>query len=73
MRKYEMHSINPETQFFSVKALTARYDVSRSTIWRWTSKGTFPQPIRMYGTTRWNLDDLKTWEQSFNEQPLNVK
>lgn len=46
-------------QYLSDKAVAARYQVSRPTIWRWSQRGTLPLPILFSpGCTRWKLSDL---------------
>jgi predicted DNA-binding transcriptional regulator AlpA len=46
-------------QYLTDIDLAERYSVSRTTVWRWTSKGRFPRPIRLGGaTTRWSFDDV---------------
>lgn len=49
--------------YYSDKSLAARYDVSRATIWRWVREGNLPKPVKINGSTRWNSDDLATWEK----------
>lgn len=50
-------------QYLSDKKLALRYDVSRSTIWRWLSEQKLPQPVKLHGTsTRWLISDLERWE-----------
>ncbi|MBC8381409.1 MAG: AlpA family phage regulatory protein [SAR92 clade bacterium] len=50
-------------QYLSDKNLAIRYDVCRTTIWRWTRTGKFPKPVKLGGATRWRLSDIETWEQ----------
>lgn len=54
---------NINRQYLSDKALTGRYEVSRSTIWRWLHEGKLPQPIKINGSTRWLLSDLEAFEK----------
>lgn len=50
-------------EYLSDRTLAKRYDVSRSTIWRWSAEGRLPQPVKIHGTaTRWKLSDLEQWE-----------
>lgn len=40
-----------------------RYGVSRQTVWRWTAKGTLPEPSKLSeGVTRWRMSDLAAHE-----------
>lgn len=51
--------IPPETLFFTVEQVAARYSVSTESIWRWTRLDRFPRPVKLgSGTTRWRLSDL---------------
>ena len=39
--------------------------VARSTIWRWTKAGEFPQPIRLGpGRVGWRADEVGAWIDS---------
>lgn len=52
------------SQWASDKQLAKRYDVSRSTIWRWAAEGIIPKPRKLSpGCTRWKLADLEQFEQ----------
>lgn len=43
-------------------ALAKTLSVSESTIWRWTTEGKFPKPIRLgTKTTVWDLDEVETF------------
>jgi len=54
-------------QYASASTLATRYDVSKATTWRWSREGQIPSPIKINGSTRWSISDLKSWESSFNE------
>ena len=57
-----MHQANYVTD----TALAERFQVSRTTIWRWAQARRFPDPIKLSaGCTRWRLADVEQWE---NEQ-----
>ncbi len=46
--------------FLSDKDLSARYGVTRATIWRWRAEGTLPEPVRVSSnTTRWRKSDIE--------------
>ena len=51
-----------EQQYISDRALASRYQVARSTIWRWAANSQIPQPVKINGSTRWRLSDIKAWE-----------
>ncbi len=52
-------------KYLSDKQTSARYEVSRATLWRWVRDGQFPSPVKLSpGCTRWKLADLEAWETS---------
>lgn len=52
------------TKYISAAQLAERYSVDRSTVWRWTSDGKLPAPIKLSDqVTRWNLDDIEASER----------
>jgi predicted DNA-binding transcriptional regulator AlpA len=55
--------ITPQSQYLSDKAVAARYEVSRATVWRWNKESNLPKPVKFNGSTRWKLSDLEAWEQ----------
>lgn len=51
-------------QFYRLPQLTARLNVSGSSIWAWVKKGTFPKPIKLSAnTTAWDRASIEAWEQ----------
>jgi prophage regulatory protein len=43
--------------FLSDIDLAERYGISRATVWRWSTAGRLPPPVRLgEATTRWHLD-----------------
>ena len=57
-----MNTIEFPVKFLKVDAVAARYQVNKSTIWRWLAAGHFPKPKKIAGSTRWAVSDLETWE-----------
>ena len=56
---------NTHETFISVKQLSARYNVSVASVWRWIQKSDFPSPVKLSpGCTRWRSSDLKKWEDA---------
>ena len=51
------------TFYLSDTALAERYSVSRNTIWRWSREGKLPTPVKINGSTRWQLKSLEEWER----------
>lgn len=54
--------------YLSDTKVAGRYDVHRSTPWRWLKTDPrFPAPFTLSpGCTRWRLSDLEEWEASKN-------
>ena len=49
--------------YLSDKQVGEHYGVSKSTVWRWVKKNTFPKPVKFStGCTRWKLSDIEAWE-----------
>lgn len=42
--------------------LAERYSVHRVTIWRWLQQGYLPEPIKIGGVTRWNLEKIEEFD-----------
>lgn len=57
-----MNTIEFPAKFLKVDAVAARYQVNKSTIWRWHAAGDFPTPKKIAGSTRWAISDLEAWE-----------
>ena len=49
-------------QYLSDKAVAARYQIGRSSVWRLSKQSKLPKPIKLNGSTRWKLTDLEAWE-----------
>ena len=52
--------------FLSNIQVQERYNISRSTIWRWTERGFMPKPYEIGSLKRWRLDELEKWEKKLN-------
>lgn len=45
--------------YLTVDQVAARYQVSRSTAWRWTANGTIPKPVQLSpACSRWIAEEL---------------
>ena len=55
---------DPQRIFLSVRHVAERFDVSPTTIWRWSGTvPSFPLPVRFgSGCTRWRLSDIERFE-----------
>lgn len=67
-RKERTVETAPKTQTFRpgtllrISTVCELVGTSRSTIYRWVSEGTFPQPVRISEKAiRWNIDEFETW------------
>jgi predicted DNA-binding transcriptional regulator AlpA len=66
----DKNSNTPPSPLLTVKEVGLRYTKSESAIWSWAKSNYhgFPKPIAIAPrTTRWHLDDLIAWENSFRE------
>jgi excisionase family DNA binding protein len=45
----------------SARELAQMLDVSLRQIWRLTSSGKLPRPIRLGGSVRWNRSEIQQW------------
>jgi predicted DNA-binding transcriptional regulator AlpA len=43
------------------KALADLLSVSPATVWRLHSAGKVPMPLKLAGSTRWRLDEIRQW------------
>lgn len=54
-----------EEQFLTVKEVSQRLSIGRSTVWAWAYDDKFPKPVRLSSRcTRWRLSDIISWENS---------
>ncbi|MEL6380230.1 MAG: helix-turn-helix domain-containing protein [Pseudomonadota bacterium] len=44
--------------------LAQRYQISRSTVWRWVNQGLLPAPIKIAGSSRF---DIAACDRAFNQ------
>lgn len=52
----------PQTGFVRQTQLLTIIPVSRSTLWRYVSAGTFPAPVKLSaGVTAWRAEDVRQW------------
>lgn len=50
------------TIHLSVRRVSELCGVSIATIWRWSSSGLFPAPVKLGpNTTRWRTNDIEAW------------
>lgn len=53
-----------EQTFLTLNEIQDRYGVSRQTVTNWINKASFPTPIRVGRSKRWNMNDICAWEKS---------
>lgn len=63
----------PSETYLGIAKVEERYDVDRTTVWRWCRAGTFPRPLYLSGLRRWRLSDLEAWERDRLETASNGK
>ena len=52
------------SKYISVKSVAKRYEIGRSTVWFWVSKGKLIKPYKIgSNTTRWNVDELNEFDK----------
>lgn len=49
------------TQLITIDEFAKLLKVSKRTLWRWVSGGSVPSPLRLGGTVRWPLDQIRKW------------
>lgn len=50
--------------YLSDTDLAARYNVNRTTPWRWAQTRDFPKPVKLTpGCARWKLSEIEAWER----------
>ena len=53
-----------QEQYLTVRDVSHRLSIGKSTVWAWTQSEKFPQPIRLSSRcTRWRLSDVLNWEK----------
>lgn len=50
-----------DVRLIAADELAAMLDVSTRTVWRLLSTGRLVQPIRIGGSVRWRLDEVRDW------------
>ena len=50
-----------EPLLISAEQVASILNVSTRTLWRLLSAGKLPEPVRLGGSTRWRLDQVRQW------------
>lgn len=49
-------------RFYRIKQIAEMLNVSKSTIWSWVGKGSFPAAVKLAeNTTAWRHEDVEQW------------
>lgn len=51
----------PTSVWATAQQLCDRYQISRTTWWRWSTTSGFPTPIRFGRTVRWDINAVETY------------
>jgi len=51
----------PQEGYVRLSALIGVVPLSRTTIWRKVSKGTFPKPTKVGASTLWPVEAIRAW------------
>ncbi len=60
-RTTDLRSTNEDVRLIAADQLAAMLDISTRTVWRLLSTGRMVQPIRIGGSVRWRLDEVREW------------
>ncbi len=52
-----------ETRLISRKQLRRKIPASDMTVWRWTTAGLFPKPLKINGRNYWRSDEIDRFIQ----------
>ena len=50
--------------FFSAKSLAIRWDVARSTVYRFVERGQLAPPLKINCNSRWRIEDVLAFEEA---------
>jgi predicted DNA-binding transcriptional regulator AlpA len=60
-RTTDSRTATDDVRLIAADQLAAMLDVSTRTVWRLLSTGRIVQPIRIGGSVRWRLDEVRDW------------
>lgn len=65
MKNIPICNLNSNKRFYRINQLSEMLSVSKSTIWNWVKKGSFPQAFKLAeNTTAWRVEDIDEWIES---------
>lgn len=50
-----------EALLITADELAVKLSMSTRTLWRLLSAGKLPEPVRLGGSTRWRVDEVRQW------------
>ena len=70
MNRKEIQDMSNHTnQLMTIAEVRATLRIGASTIWRKVKEGSFPAPIKIGGSTRWQLSDVEVFVASLTTNP----
>ena len=57
--------------FFSAKSLATRWDVARSTVYRFVERGQLAPPLKINCNSRWRTEDVLAFEEAMREEVVD--
>jgi prophage regulatory protein len=65
-----MINIAPATQWLTINDVTDMTGFSKSFIYQRIKEGTFPKPLKVYGSSnRWTLEEILGWMETASQSP----
>ncbi len=58
--------------FVKAAAVTAHFDITDMTLWRWVKIRKFPKPIYINGIRYWKQSEIEQAEKDMSEPEFNV-
>ena len=66
-----MTELNPNLQYLTYRDVCSRYKIGSTTLYKWIAEGHFPKARKLGPrSVRWNLDELRQWENRGEEAQL---
>ena len=63
------NNLRDTKRFYRINQLAEMLSVSKSTIWNWVKKGSFPPAFKLAeNTTAWRCEDVEQWIQARSMQ-----
>jgi predicted DNA-binding transcriptional regulator AlpA len=78
MNKVDMSALRqfdelPASAYVRLPVVSVLFGISTATVWRWSNDDHLPAPVRINGTTLWNVGALRAYMPPRSETPtVNV-